>query len=160
MKVNGQEVTLNPKVETITRAMLIGFNAFKWAGIGALDGGRVCAHSMPVGLANSHLTEVPVGYFDSIHQELKPFAWQTSAAALAGGNAKEILQCLLQMEYVTDVPDENPISVVSAIPSRAKSEAFTTLGALCAAIELWYELQATRYTNQNEHTSGVRHGRA
>lgn len=142
MKVNGQEVTLNPKVETITRAMLIGLSAFKWAGVGALDGGRVCATSMPMGLSNDHLTEVPVGYFDSIHQELIPFPWQMSACALAGGNAKEIMQCLMQMEYVTD--DSAHVACVSATPSKAKSEAFTTLGALCAAVELWEELDAAK----------------
>lgn len=147
MKVNGQQVTLNPKLETITRSLLIGFNAHKWAGVGALDGGRVNALSMPIGLSNDHLTEVPVGYFCSIHQELIPFPWQMSACALAGGNAKEIMACLLQMEYV-DADDtfvaEAGVPVVSATPSKAKSPAFTTLGALVAAVELWYELNGTR----------------
>lgn len=143
MRVNGQDVTLNPKIETITRALLLGFTAFRWAGVGALDGGRVCATSMPMGLSNDHLTEVPVGYFDSIHQELIPLPWQMSACALAGGSAKEILQCLMQMEYVT--ADQTQVACVSATPSRAKSEAFTTLGALCAAVELWYELQGAKY---------------
>lgn len=145
MKVNGQEVTLNPKVETIVRAMLIGFNAFKWAGIGALDGGRVCATSMPMGLSNNQLIEVPIGTFDSIRQEVIPFPWQMSACALAGSNAKEICAALLQMEYVNDDIAQRPVGVVSAEPSRAKSEAYTTIGALVAAVELWYDLQGGRY---------------
>jgi invasion protein IalB len=148
MKVNGHEVTLNPKVETITRSLLIGFSAFKWAGTGALDGGRVSAISMPMGLANDQLTEVPLGTYDSVHGELIPFPWQVSACALAGGKVKEIYQCLMQMEYVTD--DGSKVAVVSAVPSKAKSPAFTTLGALCAAVELWEELDATkRYTKHS-----------
>lgn len=141
MKVNGQQVTLNPKVETIVRSLLIGFNAFKWAGTGALDGGRVSAISMPMGLSNNQLIEVPIGTYDSIHQEVVPFPWQMSACALAGGKAKEIMQCLMQMEYVSD--DGVNVAVVSADTTKARSEAFTTIGALVAAVELWEELNAT-----------------
>ena len=141
MKVNGQQVTLNPKVETIVRSLLIGFNAFKWAGIGALDGGRVSANSMPMGLSNNQLIEVPIGTYDAIHQEVVPFPWQMSACALAGGKAKEIMQCLMQMEYLSD--DGANVAVVSADAAKAKSEAFTTIGALVAAVELWEELNAT-----------------
>ena len=141
MKVNGQQVTLNPKVETIVRSLMIGFNAFKWAGIGALDGGRVSANSMPMGLSNNQLIEVPIGTYDSIHQEVVPFPWQMSACALAGGKAKEIMQCLMQMEYVSD--DGVSVAVVSADAPKARSEAFTTIGALVAAVELWEELNAT-----------------
>lgn len=141
MKVNGQQVTLNPKVETIVRSLLIGFNAFKWAGIGALDGGRVSANSMPMGLSNNQLIEVPIGTYDSIHQEVVPFPWQMSACALAGGKAKEIMQCLMQMEYISDAGAG--VAVVSADDTRARSEAFTTIGALVAAVELWEELNAT-----------------
>lgn len=141
MKVNGQEVTLNPKVETIVRSLLIGFNAFKWAGIGALDGGRVSANSMPMGLSNNQLIEVPIGTYDSIHQEVVPFSWQMSACALAGGKAKEIMQCLMQMEYISD--SGAGVAVVSADATKARSEAFTTIGALVAAVELWEELNAT-----------------
>lgn len=144
MKVNGKQVTLNPKVETIVRSLLIGFNAFKWAGIGALDGGRVSANSMPMGLSNNQLIEVPIGTYDSIHQEVVPFPWQMSACALAGGKAKEIMQCLMQMEYVDYAITKQGrcgVAVVSADTSKAKSEAYTTIGALVAAVELWYELQ-------------------
>lgn len=144
MKVNGKDVIINPKVETITRALLLGFNAFRWAGVGALDGGRVNALSMPMGLTNDQLTEVPVGTYDSIHQELIPFPWQMSACALAGGNAKEIMQCLMQMEYVHEGSGER-VACVSATPNQAKSLSFTTLGALCAAIDLWYELQGAQH---------------
>lgn len=140
MKVNGQQVTLNPKVETIVRSLLIGFNAFKWAGIGALDGGRVSANSMPMGLSNNQLIEVPIGAYDSIHQEVVPFPWQMSACVLAGGKAKEIMQCLMQMEYVSD--DGANVAVVSADATKARSEAFTTIGALVAAVDLWEELNA------------------
>ena len=138
MKVNGQQVTLNPKVETIVRSLLIGFNAFKWAGIGALDGGRVSANSMPMGLSNNQLIEVPIGTYDAIHQEVVPFPWQMSACALAGGKAKEIMQCLMQMEYISDAGAG--VAVVSADATKARSEAFTTIGALVAAVELWEEL--------------------
>lgn len=141
MKVNGQQVTLNPKVETIVRSLLIGFNAFKWAGIGALDGGRVSANSMPMGLSNNQLIEVPIGTYDSIHQEVVPFPWQMSACALAGGKAKEIMQCLMQMEYISDAGAG--VAVVSADATKARSEALTTIGALVAAVELWEELNAT-----------------
>lgn len=141
MKVNGKQVTLNPKVETIVRSLLIGFNAFKWAGIGALDGGRVSANSMPMGLSNNQLIEVPIGVYDSIHQEVTPFPWQMSACALAGGKAKEIMQCLMQMEYLSDAGAN--VAVVSADATKARSEAFTTIGALVAAVELWEELNAT-----------------
>lgn len=141
MKVNGVDVTLNPKVETIVRSLLIGFNAFKWAGIGALDGGRVSANSMPMGLSNNQLIEVPIGTYDSIHQEVIPFPWQMSACALAGGKAKEIMQCLMQMEYISDAGAG--VAVVSADATKARSEAFTTIGALVAAVELWEELNAT-----------------
>lgn len=141
MKVNGQQVTLNPKVETIVRSLLIGFNAFKWAGIGALDGGRVSANSMPMGLSNNQLIEVPIGTYDSIHQEVVPFPWQMSACALAGAKAKEIMQCLMQMEYVSD--DGANVAVVSADTTKARSAAFTTIGALVAAVELWEDLNAT-----------------
>ena len=140
MKVNGQQVTLNPKVETIVRSLLIGFNAFKWAGIGALDGGRVSANSMPMGLSNNQLIEIPIGTYDSVHQEVVPFPWQMSACALAGGKAKEIMQCLMQMEYVSD--EGANVAVVSADATKARSEAFTTIGALVAAVELWEELNA------------------
>lgn len=141
MKVNGVDVTLNPKVETIVRSLLIGFSAFKWAGIGALDGGRVSANSMPMGLSNNQLIEVPIGAYDSIHQEVVPFPWQMSACALAGGKAKEIMQCLMQMEYISDAGAG--VAVVSADATKARSEAFTTIGALVAAVELWEELNAT-----------------
>ena len=144
MKVNGQQVTLNPKVETIVRSMLIGFNAFKWAGIGALDGGRVSANSMPMGLSNNQLIEVPIGTFDSIHQEVVPLPWQVAACALAGGNAKEVCMALLQMEYVNDADTDRPVGVVSAEPQKARSPAYTTIGALVAACELWYELQGVK----------------
>ena len=145
MKVNGQQVTLNPKVETIVRSLLIGFNAFKWAGIGALDGGRVSANSMPMGLSNNQLIEIPIGTYDSIHQEVVPFPWQMSACALAGGKAKEIMQCLMQMEYVDYAITKQGrcgVAVVSADATKAKSEAFTTIGALVAAVDLWEELNA------------------
>ncbi|UOW66298.1 hypothetical protein vBAspALolek_16 [Aeromonas phage vB_AspA_Lolek] len=145
MKVNGKQVTLNPKVETIVRSLLIGFNAFKWAGIGALDGGRVSANSMPMGLSNNQLIEAPIGTYDSIHQEVVPFPWQMSACALAGGKAKEIMQCLMQMEYVPDDYSTSPVACISATPSKAKSEAFTTIGALVAAVELWYDLQGVKH---------------
>lgn len=142
MKVNGVDVTINPKVETIVRSLLIGFNAFKWAGVGALDGGRVCATSMPMGLSNNQLIEVPIGMYDSVHQEVVPFPWQLSACALAGGKAKEIMQCLMQMEYVSNEPTDNGnVAVVSADANKAKSEAYTTIGALVSAVELWYDLQ-------------------
>ncbi|UOW66243.1 hypothetical protein vBAspABolek_18 [Aeromonas phage vB_AspA_Bolek] len=146
MKVNGVDVTLNPKVETIVRSLLIGFNAFKWAGIGALDGGRVSANSMPMGLSNNQLIEVPIGVYDSVHQEVVPLPWQMSACALAGGKAKEIMQCLMQMEYVSYEPTASGnVAVVSADASKAKSEAYTTIGALVAAVELWYDLQGVKH---------------